>query len=100
MLSSARAGRSRSSAKTKTAGEPRYWLFQREEQAEETFMTSAAFDFAPLLPTGSPAPAARWTAHARIRLLALIHHPELQPAPDRHLDAHRVILRDRTQPGP
>src|SRR5712672_1049215 len=49
MLSSARAGRSRSSAKTKTAREPRYRLSQREEQAE-IFMTSAAFDFAPLLP--------------------------------------------------
>src|SRR6266550_5800551 len=92
MLSSARAGRSRSSAKTETAGEPRYWLSQREEQAEETFMTSAAFDFAPLLPAGLPAPAARWTGLAKYSFVGGNNDPEQVPV-DGLIDAASAVLR-------
>src|SRR6266550_2681257 len=92
MHSSARAGRSRSSAKTKTAGEPRYWLSQREEQAEETFMTSAAFDFAPLLPAGLPAPAARWTGLAKFSFVGGNNDPEQVPV-EGLIDAANAVLR-------
>src|SRR5438046_9125108 len=92
MLSSARAGRSRSSAKTKAAGEPRYWLSQREEQAEETFMTSAAFDFAPLFPAGLPAPAARWTALAKYSFVGGNNDPEQVPV-EGLIDAANAVLR-------
>src|SRR5437868_9635731 len=91
MLSSARPGRSRSSAKTKTAGEPRYWLSQREEQAEETFMTSA-FDFAPLLPAGLPAPAARWTGLANYSFVGGNNDPEQVPV-EGLIDAANAVLR-------
>src|SRR5437016_11350004 len=94
MLSSARAGRSRSSAKTKTAGEPRYWLSQREEQAEETFMTSAAFDFAPLLPAGLPAPAARWTGLAKYSFVGGNNDPEQVPVEDLIEAVNAVIKRE------
>src|SRR5256886_524966 len=89
---SARAGRSRSSAKTKTTGEPRYWLSQREEQAEETFMTSAAFDFAPLFPAGLPAPAARWTALAKYSFVGGNNDPERVPV-EGLIDAANAVLR-------
>src|SRR5439155_1236159 len=91
MLSSARAGRSMSLAKTKTAGEPRYWLSQREEQAEETFMTSA-FDFAPLLPAGLPAPAARWTGLAKYSFVGGNNDPEQVPV-EGLIDAANAVLR-------
>src|SRR3989440_7477913 len=92
MLSSARAGRSRSSAKTRTAGEPRYWLSQREEQAEETFMTSAAFDFAPLLPAGLPAPAARWMGLAKYSFVGGNNDPEQVPV-EGLIEAVNAVLR-------
>src|SRR5258708_3018128 len=92
MLSSARAGRSRSSAKTETAREPRYRLSQREEQAEETFMTSAAFDFAPLLPAGLPAPAARWTGLAKYSFVGGNNDPEQVPV-EGLIDAANAVLR-------
>src|SRR5258708_6934858 len=91
MLSSARAGRSRSSAKTETAREPRYRLSQREEQAEEIFMTSAAFDFAPLLPAGLPAPAARWTGLAKYSFVGGNNDPEQVPV-DGLIDAANAVL--------
>src|SRR6266480_1345744 len=92
MLSSARAGRSRSSAKTETAGEPRYWLSQREEQAEETFMTSAQFDYAPLLPAGLPAPAARWTGLAKYSFVGGNNDPDGVPV-DGLIDAVNAVLK-------
>src|SRR6266446_4056102 len=92
MLSSARAGRSRSSAKTETAGEPRYWLSQREEQAEETFLTSAAFDFAALLPAGLPAPAGRWTGLAKYSFVGGNNDPEQVPV-EGLIDAANAVLR-------
>src|SRR5438477_4760810 len=91
MLSSARPGRSRSSAKTKTAGEPRYWLSQREEQAEETFMTSA-FDYAPLLPAGLPVPAARWTGLAKYSFVGGNNDPDGVPV-DGLVDAVTAVLK-------
>src|SRR5437879_212124 len=91
MLSSARAGRSMSLAKTKTAGEPRYWLSQREEQAEETFMASA-FAFGPLLPAGLPAPAARWTGLAKYSFVGGNNDPEQVPV-DGLVDAINAVLR-------
>src|SRR5437763_12317922 len=91
MLSSARTGRSRSSAKTKTAGEPRYWLSKREEQAEETFMTSA-FDFAPLLPAGLPAPATRWTGLAKYSFVGGNNDPDQVPV-EGLVEAVNAVLR-------
>jgi 2-aminoadipate transaminase len=40
-------------------------LSSRQSRREKPFMTSAGFDFDPLLPAGLPAPAAKWTGLAK-----------------------------------
>jgi 2-aminoadipate transaminase len=42
-------------------------------------MTSATFDFAPLLPVGLPAPAARWTGLAKYSFVGGNNDPEQVP---------------------
>ncbi|HET6838245.1 MAG TPA: PLP-dependent aminotransferase family protein [Bradyrhizobium sp.] len=42
-------------------------------------MTSAAFDFAPLLPAGSPAPAAKWTGLAKYSFIGGNNDPDEVP---------------------
>ena len=42
-------------------------------------MTSAAFDFAPLLPAGLPAPAARWTGLAKYSFVGGNNDPDGVP---------------------
>src|SRR4030088_2323023 len=64
MHSSARAGRSRSSAETNPYREAALKLLNEKIKGMNV-MTSAQFDFAPLLPAGLPAPAAKWTGLAK-----------------------------------
>src|ERR1700742_3479596 len=56
-------------------------------------MTSAApFDFAPLLPAGLPAPAAKWTGLARYSFVGGNNDPEQVPV-DGLIDAVNAVLR-------
>ena len=42
-------------------------------------MSSATFDFAPLLPAGSPAPAAKWTGLAKYSFVGGNNDPDQVP---------------------
>ena len=55
-------------------------------------MTSAAFDFAPLLPAGLPAPAARWTGLAKYSFVGGNNDPDQVPV-DGLIDAVNAVLR-------
>ncbi|MEH2536975.1 MULTISPECIES: aminotransferase-like domain-containing protein [unclassified Bradyrhizobium] len=55
-------------------------------------MSTASFDFAPLLPTGLPAPAARWTGLARYSFVGGNNDPEQVPV-DGLIDAVNTVLR-------
>jgi len=54
-------------------------------------MTSAAFDFAALLPAGLPAPAARWTGLAKYSFVGGNNDPEQVPV-DGLIDAANAVL--------
>src|SRR5256886_6168992 len=54
-------------------------------------MTSAPFDFAPLLPAGLPAPAARWTGLAKYSFVGGNNDPEQVPV-DGLIDAATAVL--------
>src|SRR6201986_642844 len=54
-------------------------------------MTSAAFDFAPLLPPGLPAPAAKWTGLARYSFIGGNNDPDQVPV-DGLIDAVNSVL--------
>jgi 2-aminoadipate transaminase len=55
-------------------------------------MTSATFDFAPLLPAGLPAPAARWTGLAKYSFVGGNNDPEQVPV-EGLLDAVTAVLK-------
>jgi len=55
-------------------------------------MTSAAFDFAPLLPAGLPAPAARWTGLAKYSFIGGNNDPDQVPV-DGLIDAINAVLK-------
>jgi 2-aminoadipate transaminase len=55
-------------------------------------VTSAPFDFAPLLPAGLPAPAARWTGLAKYSFIGGNNDPEQVPV-DGLIDAASAVLR-------
>jgi 2-aminoadipate transaminase len=55
-------------------------------------MSSATFDFAPLLPAGLPAPAARWTGLAKYSFVGGNNDPEQVPV-DGLIDAVSAVLK-------
>jgi len=55
-------------------------------------VTSATFDFSPLLPAGLPAPAARWTGLAKYSFVGGNNDPEQVPV-DGLIDAVSAVLR-------
>src|SRR6201992_1723060 len=55
-------------------------------------MTAATFDFAPLLPEGLPAPAARWTGLAKYSFVGGNNDPEQVPV-DGLIDAINAVLK-------
>ncbi len=55
-------------------------------------MTSAPFDFAPLLPAGLPAPAAKWTGLAKYSFVGGNNDPDQVPV-DGLIDAITAVLR-------
>ena len=55
-------------------------------------MTSATFDFAPLLPAGLPAPAAKWTGLAKYSFVGGNNDPDQVPV-DGLIDAVNAVLR-------
>src|ERR1700751_3664734 len=55
-------------------------------------MTAATFDFAPLLPEGLPAPAAKWTGLAKYSFVGGNNDPEQVPV-DGLIDAVNAVLR-------
>jgi len=55
-------------------------------------MTAASFDFAPLLPAGLPAPAARWTGLAKYSFVGGNNDPQQVPV-DGLVDAVNAVLR-------
>src|SRR5215471_7657132 len=59
---------------------------------ETPLMTSASFDFAPLLPAGLPQPAARWTGLARYSFVGGNNDPEQVPV-DGLIDAVNAVLK-------
>src|SRR4030088_1612883 len=78
MHSSARAGRSRSSAETNPYREAALKLLNEKIKGMNV-MTSAQFDFAPLLPAGLPAPAAKWTGLAKYSFVGGNNDPDQVP---------------------
>jgi 2-aminoadipate transaminase len=59
---------------------------------ETPVMTSATFDFAPLLPAGLPAPAAKWTGLARYSFVGGNNDPDQVPI-DGLIDAANAVLK-------
>src|ERR1700750_2497286 len=59
---------------------------------ETPLMTSASFDFAPLLPAGLPQPAARWTGLAKYSFVGGNNDPEQVPL-DGLIDAVNTVLK-------
>src|ERR1700744_6024952 len=55
-------------------------------------MTSATFDFAPLLPAGLPAPAAKWTGLAKYSFIGGNNDPDQVPV-EGLIDAVDAVLR-------
>src|SRR6202022_1435281 len=55
-------------------------------------MTAATFDFAPLLPAGLPAPAARWTGLAKYSFVGGNNDPDQVPV-EGLIDAVNAVLR-------
>jgi 2-aminoadipate transaminase len=55
-------------------------------------MTSAAFDFAPLLPAGLPAPAAKWTGLAKYSFIGGNNDPDQVPV-DGLIEAVNAVLK-------
>jgi 2-aminoadipate transaminase len=55
-------------------------------------MTTATFDFAPLLPAGLPAPAARWTGLAKYSFIGGNNDPDQVPV-DGLIDAVNAVLK-------
>src|SRR3954449_8952219 len=55
-------------------------------------MSSAAFDFAPLLPPGLPAPAARWTGLAKYSFIGGNNDPDQVPV-EGLIDAVNAVLK-------
>src|SRR6202035_2057100 len=55
-------------------------------------MTAAVFDFAPLLPAGLPAPAAKWTGLAKYRFVGGNNDPGQVPG-DGLIDAVSAVLQ-------
>src|SRR5216683_894538 len=55
-------------------------------------MTSATFDFAPLLPAGLPAPAARWTGLAKYSFVGGNNDPDQVPV-EGLVDAVNAVLK-------
>ncbi len=55
-------------------------------------MTAATFDFAPLLPAGLPAPAARWTGLAKYSFIGGNNDPDQVPV-DGLIDAVNAVLK-------
>jgi 2-aminoadipate transaminase len=55
-------------------------------------MTSATFDFAPLLPAGLPAPAAKWTGLAKYSFIGGNNDPDQVPV-DGLIDAVSAVLK-------
>src|SRR6202000_3279955 len=56
------------------------------------FMTSATFDFAPLLPAGLPAPAAKWTGLAKYSFIGGNNDPDQVPV-EGLIDPVNAVLR-------
>src|SRR6202165_574156 len=68
-------------------------LWSNQQRTRETpSMTSATFDFAPLLPSGLPAPAAKWTGLAKYRFVGGNNDPDQVPV-DGLIDAVNAVLR-------
>jgi 2-aminoadipate transaminase len=59
-------------------------------------MTSASFDFAPLLPAGLPAPAAKWTGLAKYSFVGGNNDPDQVPV-EGLIDAASAVLRREGQ---
>src|ERR1700754_1180193 len=55
-------------------------------------MTAATFDFAPLLPAGLPAPAARWTGLAKYSFIGGNNDPDQVPV-EGLIDAVNAVLK-------
>src|SRR6202451_2670857 len=64
----------------------------QQSTRETASMTSAAFDFTPLLPAGSPAPAARWTGLAKYSFVGGNNDPDQVPV-DGLIDAVNAVLK-------
>jgi 2-aminoadipate transaminase len=56
------------------------------------FMTSAAFDFAPLLPAGLPAPAAKWTGLSKYSFIGGNNDPDQVPV-EGLIEAVNAVLK-------
>src|SRR5258708_23266976 len=93
--SSARGGRLRSSASRRTKvpeGRASGLLNEKQNGSECPMSTAARFDFAPLLPAGLPAPAARWTGLAKYSFVGGNNDPDQVPV-EGLVDAVNAVLK-------
>src|SRR5271155_3456542 len=65
---------------------------QNQKEMGDPFMTSAAFDFTPLLPAGLPAPAAKWMGLAKYSFIGGNNDPDQVPV-DGLIDAVNAVLK-------
>src|ERR1700709_1294238 len=92
MRSSARAGPARSTARTNLLGDRAHRLSQRKIKTGMTAMAAAQCDFAPLLPAGWPAAAAKWTGLAKYSFIGGNNDPDQVPV-EGLIDAVNSVLR-------
>ena len=64
----------------------------KQRTRETLLMTSATFDFAPLLPAGLPAPAAKWTGLAKYSFVGGNNDPDQVPV-EGLIDAVNAVLK-------
>src|ERR1700750_3173714 len=91
MPSSARGGRSAPSGRTNENQEERKQPASSRRKSGET-MSMSQFNYAPLLPAGLPAPAARWTGLAKYSFVGGNNDPDQVPV-DGLVDAVNAVLR-------
>src|ERR1700759_5412624 len=75
-----------------SSGRTRTQQQEANNGSERPMSASTAFDFAPLLPAGLPAPAAKWTGLAKYSFIGGNNDPEQVPV-DGLVDAVNAVLK-------
>src|SRR5260370_33745119 len=74
--------------------------WKKQHKTGMTSMTSAQFDFAPLLPAGLPAPAAKWAGLAKYNFIGGHNDPDQVPVDGLVEPRHAGLQRPGKTPPP